>query len=89
MNTTLNIIFLFLILLTLGYILVNLTKFILVSFVIYFFYSYLVTIHQTNQDQQTSKDDVTLISIEEIVYKECLELTERPDLCKELINENI
>jgi hypothetical protein len=49
----------------------------------------LVTIHQTNQDQQTSKDDVTLISIEEIVYKECLELTERPDLCKELINENI
>lgn len=89
MNTVSYIIVVFLILITVGYILVNLSKVILASFVIYLIVHFFIVVDPTVQVQQTSKDDVLPASLEEIVYRECLELTERPDLCKEIISQNI
>ena len=42
-----------------------------------------------NTSSQSSVLSPTVMNEEQAFYSECIELTERPDICKELLNERI
>ena len=71
--------------------------FILIGFVVLFF-----AILNNNNDTPVSNQSLTIntfthssvlsptvMNEEQAFYSECIELTERPDICKELLNERI
>ena len=66
---------------------------ILVGFVVLFF-ALLNNNNDTPVNNQsptinTSTQSPTVMNEEQVFYSECIELTERPDICKELLNERI
>jgi len=66
---------------------------ILIGFVVLFF-ALLNNNNDTPVSNQsptinTSTQSPTVMNEEQAFYTECIELTERPDICKELLNERI
>jgi hypothetical protein len=66
---------------------------ILIGFVVLFF-ALLNNNNDTPVSNQsptinTSTQSPTVMNEEQAFYTECVELTERPDICKELLNERI
>ena len=59
---------------------------ILIGFVVLFF---ALLNNNNNTSVQSSVLSPTVMNEEQSFYSECIELTERPDICKELLNERI